>query len=321
MSSLPAETQMIGLDWGSSSLRAMLIDGQGRVLLTRQSAQGASTLHGGPSAFGAALDALIADWHDSAVPMLACGMVGSQHGWREVPYAPCPADAQALAAGMLQVSWRGRAVHLLPGLRCDSAAGLPDLMRGEETQVLGALALAPALAERCCIVMPGTHSKWALVEAGTVRSFATQMTGELFAVMRQHSVLGRLMPAALDAAAVDAQAFAEGVCAACDHGELGLLHQLFAVRTLGLSGRQAPAALPDYLSGLLIGHELRAALPTRDMQAPLVLVGEAALCQRYARALELFGVDTVQVLHNTSAAGLWCIAQVSDLALVAEGAR
>ena len=95
MSSLPAETRLIGLDWGSSSLRAMLIDGQGQALLTRQSVQGASTLQGGPAAFSTALDALIADWHDSAVPLLACGMVGSQHGWREVPYAACPADANS----------------------------------------------------------------------------------------------------------------------------------------------------------------------------------------------------------------------------------
>lgn len=306
--SFPRETRLIGLDWGSSSLRAMLIDGEGQVLLSRQSAQGASTLHGGPAAFSAALDELIGDWHATGQPLLACGMVGSQHGWREVPYAACPADAKALAAGALAVDWRGRSVRLLPGLRCDTEAGPPDVMRGEETQVLGALELMPELAARSCIVMPGTHSKWAQVIDGTVRSFATQMTGELFAVMRQHSVLGRLMPADPPA---DLVAFAEGVRAARDHGELGLPHQLFAVRTLGLTGRLAHEALADYLSGLLIGHELRAGLQARDAAAPLVLLGEPALCQRYAKALDLFGVGEVQVLPNTAAAGLWRIAQVA----------
>ncbi|WP_282829290.1 2-dehydro-3-deoxygalactonokinase [Pelomonas sp. V22] len=308
MTSFPRETRLIGLDWGSSSLRAMLIDGEGQVLLSRQSTQGASTLHGGPAAFSAALDELIGDWHATGQPLLACGMVGSQHGWREVPYAACPADARALATGALAVDWRGRSVRLLPGLRCDTEAGPPDVMRGEETQVLGALELLPELAARSCIVMPGTHSKWAQVVDGTVRSFATQMTGELYAVMRQHSVLGRLM---LADPQPDLLAFAEGVRAARDHGELGLPHQLFAVRTLGLTGRLAHEALPDYLSGLLIGHELRAGLQARDASAPLVLLGEPALCQRYVKALDLFGVGEVQVLPNTAAAGLWRIAQVA----------
>ncbi len=280
--SFPRETRLIALDWGSTSLRAML------------------------------LDELMGDWHATAAPILACGMVGSQHGWREVPYAACPADAKALAAGALAVDWRGRSVRLLPGLRCDTEAGPPDVMRGEETQVLGALELMPELAARSCIVMPGTHSKWAQVIDGTVRSFATQMTGELYAVMRQHSVLGRLMRADTPAdPQPDLLAFAEGVRAARDHGGLGLPHQLFAVRTLGLTGRLAHESLPDYLSGLLIGHELRAGLQARDAAAPLVLLGEPALCQRYAKALDLFGVGEVRVLPNTAAAGLSRIAQVA----------
>ncbi|MDM4765273.1 2-dehydro-3-deoxygalactonokinase [Pelomonas sp. SE-A7] len=311
-SSFPRETALIGLDWGSSSLRAMLIDGQGQVLRQRQSAAGASSLHGGADAFVASLDELIGDWHGTGVPVLACGMVGSAHGWREVPYAACPADAAQLAAGALAVDWRGRPVRLLPGLRCD--AGTPDVMRGEETQVLGAVALRPELAEGACIVMPGTHSKWAQVQGGAVQVFATQMTGELFAVLRKHSVLGRLMA---DEATDDLPAFAEGVRAARDHGEEGLSHQLFSVRTLGLTGRLAASALPDYLSGLLIGHELRAGLRWREQssflaRAPLLLIGEAALCQRYAKALDLFGLGSVEQLPNTAAAGLAALALLTE---------
>jgi len=304
-----SQAVLIGLDWGSSSLRAMQIDARGQVLSERRSARGASTLQGGPASFMAALDELIADWAalPLPLPMLACGMVGSQHGWREVPYADCPADARALAAGALAVQWRGHALRLLPGLRCESAAGVPDVMRGEETQLLGALALAPELGARSCVVMPGTHSKWARVVGGRLLGFATHLTGELYALLRQHSVLARLMPSE---DCTDPIAFAAGVRAARERGEEGLSHQLFAVRTLGLSGRLAGSALPDYLSGLLIGHELRAGLAARDADAPLALVGEPALCRRYATALALFDSAPPRLLPNTAAMGLWHLAQL-----------
>lgn len=286
--------QLIGLDWGSSSLRAMLIDAEGAVLDTRTSTQGASTLTGGAASFVAALDALISDWREPGLPIVACGMVGSQHGWREVPYAECPADAATLAAGALTVDWHGQPVHLLPGLRCETAGGPPDVMRGEETQVLS------AGVANACVILPGTHSKWAQVVDGAVRSFATHMTGELFAVLRQHSVLGRLMPAE---AGDDITAFISGVQAARDQGDRGLSHQLFAVRTLGLTARLPHASLADYLSGLLIGHEIRAGLATSHNES-LVLIGEPALCRRYATALEQFDRGDVPQLPNTAAAGL-----------------
>jgi 2-dehydro-3-deoxygalactonokinase len=273
----------------------MAMDAQGQVLETRHSPQGASTLNGA-AAFAPVLDGLIADWR--GLPVIACGMVGSQHGWREVPYAECPADAATLAAGSVAVDWQGQPVHLLPGLRCETAAGTPDVMRGEETQILG------AGVTNGCVVLPGTHSKWARVVDGAVRSFATQMTGELFALLRKHSVLGRLMP---EADGDDPAAFARGVAAARDQGDLGLPHQLFSVRTLGLVGQLPPTALADYLSGLLIGHEIRAGLV--DADEALLLVGEPALCRRYATALEQFDARQVRQLPNTAAAGLHRLAQ------------
>ncbi len=305
-------TQLIALDWGSSSLRAMRLGAGGELLEQRNSTAGASTLHGGPAVFGAALDELIGDWHALDAPLLACGMVGSQHGWREVPYVEAPADAAALRAGALEVDWRGRAIALLPGLRGRNARGVPDLMRGEETQVVGALQLRPELAARSLFVLPGTHSKWAAVREGRVQSFATQLSGEMYALLRQHSVLGRLMP---EASVDHAEGFAAGVAAARDAGETGLLHQLFSVRTLGLSGQLPPEALPDYLSGLLIGHELRAGLYWRQAAglagAPLQLVGEPLLCERYARALVQCGQTCLPPLPNTAAAGLWALAQTA----------
>jgi 2-dehydro-3-deoxygalactonokinase len=310
-----ADAELIGLDWGSSSLRAMLIGANGAVLETRSSTQGASTLDGSAAAFVTVLDALIGDWREALpqLPIWACGMVGSQHGWREVPYASCPTDAAALAASALTVAWHDRTVRLLPGLRCETAVGVPDVMRGEETQVLGALELDSDLKKRCCIVMPGTHSKWAQVADGSVRSFATHMTGELFAVLRQHSVLGRLMPS--DSVATP-QAFEAGVLSARSGAATGLMHQMFAVRTLGLTGRLAGAALPDYLSGLLIGHELHAGLHWRGRAqlgtAPLLLVGEPELCRRYALAFKLFDQGAVRVLPNTAATGLWRLSRATQ---------
>ncbi|WP_457352649.1 2-dehydro-3-deoxygalactonokinase [Roseateles sp. P5_D6] len=293
--------RLIALDWGSTRLRAFLLGADGAVLATRQSEQGASTL-AGADAFAQALAAVTDGW--PGLPMLACGMVGSQHGWREAPYAPCPADAAALARQALQVDAR---FWIVPGLMHDGAQ--PDVMRGEETQIVGAFALHPELAEQACLVLPGTHSKWARVEAGQVTGFATHMTGELYALLRQHSVLARLMPAD-GSSAPSSQAFLAGVDAARE--DEALSHQLFAVRTLGLFKRLPAEQLPDYLSGLLIGHEianeLKAATPER-----LALIGDPALCARYALALGRFGMDEPLQLDNTAPAGLWRLAQTMGL--------
>lgn len=299
---------LIGLDWGSTSLRAMLIDGEGRVLEQRLSGKGASVLGGGPAEFGAVLDSLIADWREAALPVWGCGMVGSQHGWREVPYADCPADPATLAAGSLAVDWSGWPVRLLPGLRC-RADGVPDIMRGEETQVVGAVALDPTLGERTCFVLPGTHSKWAEVVDGKVQTFCTHMTGELFALLRKHSVLGKLMR---ERAADDADGFGAGVRAARDDADTGLGHQLFSVRTLALMNDLPHQALAGYLSGLLIGHELRAGLRWREGRGlkacRLVLIGEEPLTARYRQALDLFDAGPSLRLPNTAGAGLFRLA-------------
>ncbi len=308
---------LIGLDWGSSRLRALLLGPRGEVLEERSSPQGASTLHGGSAAFVAALDALVPDW-PSELPVLACGMVGSRHGWREVPYAECPADASRLARAARTVNWHGRKVQLLPGLRCESEAGTPELMRGEETQALGALQLEPALAEGACLVMPGTHSKWVALREGRVQRFVTHMSGEVYGLLRQHSVLGRLMPAqhgheSSEGSAADSAGLDAGLRAARAHGGLGLLQQLFAVRSLGLMERFDPAGLPAYLSGLIIGHELRAGLHWRERQGlaarPTRLVGEPALCRRYARAFDIFEAGDAAALAHCTAAGLALLGQ------------
>ena len=296
--------RLVALDWGSTRLRAWLLGEHGVVLAERQNASGASTLAGGAPAFEQALSALAGDWLAAGLPVVACGMVGSAHGWREAPYVACPARLDALHAHLVTVSAGTSTVHLVPGLIDEPAGSTPDVMRGEETQVLGLVQGQPALAERACVVMPGTHSKWVQVRDGVVTGFRTRMTGEAYALLRQHSVLARLMPA--DDTTPHPQAFAQGVAAAREAGGSDLLAQLFSVRTLGLTQRLPHAALPDFLSGLLIGHEAVAGL--RTAEGPLALVGEPALCRRYAQALEILGASTVTAAANTACAGLWQLA-------------
>jgi len=162
----------------------------------------------------------------------------------------------------------------------------------------------PELAERACVLMPGTHSKWVQLKDGVVTGLRTRMTGEAYALLRQHSVLARLMPA--DDTTPHPQAFAAGVAAARDAHGTDLLAQLFSVRTLGLTQRWPAEALADHLSGLLIGHELVAGLRAAD--GPLALVGEPALCRRYSQALEVLGATAVTAHANTACAGLWQLA-------------
>lgn len=304
--------QLIALDWGSTSVRAYLIGARGQTISTRSATLGASFMNGDDD-YTSALDKLCGDWmlSDPAVPILACGMVGSKHGWQEVPYVACPGGDRQLGAAIQKVA--RKPVHIVPGLLFEPEDAAPDVMRGEETQILGALHLQPELAQHACLILPGTHSKWAEVVEGKVTRFATHMTGELFAVLRQHSVLGKLMPEKLGE--TDLPSFLAGVDAA--RADDGLLHQLFAVRTLGLTQKMPGAQLPDYLSGLLIGTEIKDGLRWRSAYGQpgnaMALIGEPAICNLYRHALQRFDQSAVLQLNNTASAGLWRLAQAAGM--------
>ncbi|GGY26703.1 2-dehydro-3-deoxygalactonokinase [Rhodanobacter panaciterrae] len=297
---------LIGLDWGTSSLRAYWLDGAGEIRETRTRAWGIRHLPDG--GFDAALTDITAGW--PRLPRLACGMVGSRQGWLEVPYMDVPADTAQLGSAVRSLRTKdGLDVHIVPGLRNPQG---PDVMRGEETQLLGALALRPALIPDSSWILPGTHSKWARVRDGAVADFCTLMTGELFALLRQHSILC----AGSGDAAVDHDAFARGVIAARDSGSAGAFSRLFSARALMLDGALAPDAVPEYLSGLLIGEELRSSLATNRFRhdAPLQLIGDAVLCARYRLAAFHFDLDLAEPLVDAAAHGLWQIA--CDIGLV-----
>jgi 2-dehydro-3-deoxygalactonokinase len=302
--------RLIALDWGTSSLRAYLLGEGGALVEERRKPWG--LLHLPEGGFAAALSGMAGDWLDAmpGLPLIASGMVGSAQGWREAPYASCPAGAAALAAHLMRFeAMPGVTLHIVPGVRLGGPR--PDVMRGEETQVMGLLARQPARAERATLVMPGTHSKWVHVEAGCIVDFHTYMTGELFALLREHSILGRPAREAGGGPPCD-EAFDRGVAAVRDAGAAGATALLFSARALVLGGQLQAGDSLDYLSGLLVGEELRCALSDEGRLEP-VLVGDAALCARYRRALALFGHLSQSAGEAAAAAGLWQIATRAGL--------
>jgi 2-dehydro-3-deoxygalactonokinase len=237
-------------------------------------------------------------------------MFGSRQGWREAPYVSCPAEPAALARGLVSAALPdGGAMQIVPGVSHVDEDGVPDVMRGEETQIAG----LPVQPGRRFVVLPGTHSKWALCEGETLVRFASFMTGEVFAVMAQHSILGRLFVGE----GIDADGFARGLAHASRAPERqgGLLHRLFSARTLGLFEAMPAASLRGYLSGLLIGSEIAEAIALFGGAPPdkVTIVGSGALTGLYEQGLRARGVSVEPAPPDAALAGLMRIAQAARL--------
>jgi 2-dehydro-3-deoxygalactonokinase len=270
---------IVGIDWGTSNRRAYLIDQNGACLAEHEDGQGMLAV-GGREHFGASLAGLLAAMQlpaDSQVIM--SGMVGSASGWQEVDYLDAGVPLTQLPQHLAAVSdpaWAGRA-HIVPGYvyrNGDSA----DVMRGEETQLLGAIAQGHRDG---WIVLPGTHSKWVLLKDGVIQSFATYMTGELYAMLSK----GGTLSAMLTGDASDTEGFATGLNQAARNEPLS--NSLFRVRA-GVVSRSAPAQqAAATISGLLIGAEFAAA---RDAGQGISVIGSPALAARYASAAAHFGL-------------------------------
>ena len=294
---------MIAVDWGSSSLRAYRVDVTGAVVEQRRSDHGVLTCGGN---FAGALASLIGAWNDAHIVL--CGMIGSRNGWFEQPYLDCPVGVEELAAGTSQIAvpeFVERRLWFMPGV-CDRISSeVPDVMRGEEAQVCGLLDALHSGTHVLCL--PGTHSKWITVRDGRITALATAMTGEAYAVLRKHRGLGKLLGSG--DSRFDAYAFDTGLQRSAEAG--GLLHHLFGVRTLGLFGKFSETALPSYLSGLLIGHELHAAgLLTRTPRpAQVHLIGNDRLLVAYARALRTLGIGVQRHPEDLAARGMHCLAR------------
>jgi 2-dehydro-3-deoxygalactonokinase len=308
-----AAPSLIALDWGTTSLRALLLDDEGNVLDTRAEPWG--IMHVPDGDFASAFAAITAEWRtrNPALKAIAAGMIGSAQGWVQAPYCAAPAGVDELSAALTTVF--DASLYIVPGIA--QYGEHSDVMRGEETQIVGTLARQPELAARSLVVLPGTHSKWVSVVDGKVGDFTTFMTGELFAVLREHSILGRFARDAdhdADPMAKE-QAFALGVAAA-QRSEHGVASILFTARSMILTQRLAAEVSLEYLSGLLIGDEVRWGLT--NGARPDALIGDAALCARYVAALRSFGVCDVPVIDDAAQAGLWSIACRAGLTASAE---
>jgi len=294
MSVSPTPPAMIAIDWGTTNRRAYLIDAQGQVLHTERDGMGLLAVP--PGGFAdeiAGIRARMGDW-----PVLLAGMVGSARGWVNVPYLRCPAGLDDLAHALHWVE-PGRTA-IVPGL-CDPAG---DVMRGEEVQFLGAVAggLAPGEGLLC---QPGTHCKWARMEQGRVAGFATAMTGEIFALLKNHSLLADFLGGDVR----DDEAFRAGV----RDGLRGrLTTHLFRVRAAALLGQRAVEDSAAYTSGLLIGHDVGGAGLTDGENVHIL--ADPHLGGLYASAVQIAGATPILIdSHAAFVAGisrLWKASQV-----------
>lgn len=292
-----AASQLLAVDWGSTALRGALLSPEGQVLQEREFERGVLSVS--PGQFPQVFEQCFGDWMQPSTLCLMSGMVGSRQGWQEAPYCPCPASFEDLGRHLL---WLAPGLAIVPGLsQASQGAEPPDVMRGEETQIFGALQLLQLDSAR--LVHPGTHCKWAQVRERRITGFSTWMTGEFYALLRHHSILARTLPE--DEPPADAGAFEAGVLRAL-HGP-GLLHHAFGVRTFSLLGGMDESVLPSYLSGLLIGEELKA----QKLQPgeEVVVIGARQLSARYSQALALLGVSSQVVGDAATWAGLHALAQ------------
>ena len=270
-------------DWGTSRLRLFLCEGAGSVVDTVDGPGVAAV----KTPFDALFESMMRRWEAQYGPLSAvlCGMIGSSIGWVQAPYVSCPADPEQIIDACVVL--RAGRVHILPGARCENPLRAPDFMRGEETQILGALTLDPTLRQgHRLLCLPGTHSKWVRLENGVIGEFLTAPTGELFAALRDHSVL---VPAEGRSESVSANAaFEEGVKRCNEFPQAQVLHRLFECRSRMLNGELSGRNAAAFLSGLLIAADVGGALrvfANTSADTAVCLIGEPQLTQLYAAAL------------------------------------
>ena len=270
-------SRYIAIDWGSTNLRAWLYQDD-QCLESRQSAAGVTRLNGESPA--AVFSEITRGWRDGATPAVLAGMVGSNVGWKVAPYLPVPVDFSAIGQQLTSV---GDKVWIIPGLSVSRDAN-QNVMRGEETQLLGARMIAPSSV----YVMPGTHCKWVQADRQQINDFRTVMTGELHYLLLRHSLVGAGLPEQVSAPGAFNAGLERGL-----HSP-DILPQLFEVRASHVLGSLPRAHVGEFLSGLLIGAEV-ATLSERFRDPQVTIVGGEALANRYQQALSAIGRQTTVV--------------------------
>jgi 2-dehydro-3-deoxygalactonokinase len=308
MKASPHPPRCIVLDWGTTSFRALLVDANGAVLDRVETQDGIQSVP--KTGFEAVLARNIASWRHAhtALPVYAAGMITSRNGWIETPYVEAPAGADALAAA---VKWLrladGGVIGFIPGLTDKSVKPFPDVMRGEETQLVGF-----GLGQEMTVVLPGTHSKWARIEKGRIARFRTFVTGEIFSLLSRHSFIAQLSK---PQPVPNWSAFTHGLEVAGDRTQAcGLLSHLFSVRTGWLAGKLAPPETSDYLSGLVVGMEFREAREMGWFKAGerVGIIGGDHLVEVYRRAAIAFGLKPDLGPSDAAVRGALVIAEIAE---------
>ena len=270
--------ELVAVDWGTTNLRAYAIAASGAIIDRIESPRGILSVAAG--GFPNVLAEQLGRWLPLSTdcPVMIAGMAGSRQGWREAPYVECPASVESVAGAVMH--FKAEAIGdllLVPGLSCRGPDGHPDVMRGEETQIFGTTD-----NETQTICLPGTHSKWVYCQGGSVGSFQTYMTGEMFDVTAKHSILARTT----SDGSLDYAEFLRGVLQASSGA---LLHHLFTVRTRGLVDGLSGDRQRWFLSGLFVGSELSSALRGLPDTWTVRIVGSPALTSLYASGLAALG--------------------------------
>jgi 2-dehydro-3-deoxygalactonokinase len=282
-------------DWGTSQLRLSLCADDDTML---DSKDGPGVAKLGGKVAEAYLET-VSDWDakHGPLPTVLCGMAGSTLGWREVPYLACPIHPERIIDGALRFEAEGRSVAIAPGLSCRNRLLGPDVMRGEETQILGALRRDPGLAQGChFFCMPGTHAKWVVLQDGVIESFLTSLAGELFDVLSRHSVL--VGPDA-STGTIAQSAFARALEQTRLHPDAELIHLLFQTRSRQLAGEFKSRDAAGFLSGLVIGQDVAGAvrLFREDLKNAnrVTIIGAPQISELYAHALDARGIATQRI--------------------------
>lgn len=304
-------SELLVCDWGTSSFRLMCLGRDGEVVDELASSDGIKSL-GRPGIEAYLLEKCRQLDPSGALPVILCGMVGSGIGWHEVPYVDCPASGESLANALEVMPTREVRAYCVPGVK-KLTAGAADVMRGEETQVIGWLEGASAAEQASSLLcLPGTHSKWVSVADGEIQDFSTSFTGELYALLKDHSVL-------VQGIQEDSQAaFRAGLEAS--QNDSGLIHQLFNARSRAVLGLDSAAHSASYISGLLLGCEVRGMTAQRQQPQPpgdgalVHLICGNYLADPYRKALAFYGIESRHYPGNTySARGLLAIARARGL--------
>ena len=302
---------LIALDWGSTRFRGWLLDPNGIEIDKIDEEFGILNIN--HSQYIDVFEKQLGSWikEHGSIPIIAAGMIGSRQGWMETPYLNCPTGPEQLAQNLTYLKINSKLINdpismaIVPGIQYFEN-GIPDVMRGEETQIAGLLWSQHQVG--LCI-FPGTHSKWIFTNKGIIESFTTFMTGEIFSLMEKHSIVNRLMVGK----SFNREDFLSG-CNQSLSSSYGFLKQIFSARTMGLFDKVKPKGIYSYLSGIVIGNEIKDGLDnyyknSSYKEKTIILNGENSLCNLYKIAFEIAGVKVKLEKKNLVAKGLFQIAQ------------